>query len=176
MRFARRSFLTSVFHQHDRSDESVELQSTIDPIASEIIEIFVPKLSHVDLRGRCRGRCADSSEFVRTESEFNVTFYDRSPRFVDAVFSFEKVKKRRFSDPTANFLSSTAYSFVNPDLANYAADAFVYSQLSDLNNRADLTTSYPSTTRMHPYARQSFYPMYNQREIHSPSRTRNDYS
>ena len=81
-----------------------------------------------------------------------------------------------FSDPTANFLSSTAYSFVNPELANYAADAFVYSQLSDLNNRADLTTSYPATTRMHPYARQSFYPMYNQREIHSPSRTRNDYN
>lgn len=79
-------------------------------------------------------------------------------------------------DSTANFLSSTAYPFVNPELANYAADAFVYSQLSDLNNRSDLATNYASATRMHPYARQSFYPMYNQREIHSPSRTRTDYS
>ena len=92
------------------------------------------------------------------------------------LFESKNVSSLSFSDPTANFLSSTAYSFVNPELANYAADAFVYSQLSDLNNRADLTTSYPATTRMHPYARQSFYPMYNQREIHSPSRTRSDYS
>ncbi len=64
-----------------------------------------------------------------------------------------------------NFLSPTTYSLVNHDLTNYTADAFVYSQLSDLNYR---TENY-HTTRMNPYARQTFYPMYTQREIHSPS-------
>ncbi|CAF4905816.1 unnamed protein product, partial [Rotaria socialis] len=38
-------------------------------------------------------------------------------------------------DSTLNFMSPTTYSLVNHDLANYAADAFVYSQLSDLSYR-----------------------------------------
>ncbi|CAF0897493.1 unnamed protein product [Adineta steineri] len=64
-----------------------------------------------------------------------------------------------------NFLSPTTYSLANQDLANYTADAFVYSQLSDLSYRTD----HYHTARMSPYARQTFYPMYTQREIHSPS-------
>jgi hypothetical protein len=86
-------------------------------------------------------------------------------------------------DPTVNFISPSAYSLVNPDLASYAADAFVYSQLSDLNYRSvsEPTSSSSSSnnhhpTRMSPYARQSFYPMYTQRDIHSPSRTTADYA
>ncbi|CAF1206599.1 unnamed protein product [Rotaria sordida] len=84
-------------------------------------------------------------------------------------------------DPTVNFMSPTAYSLVNPDLASYAADAFVYSQLSDLNYRSvnEPTSSSSNnhhTTRMSPYARQTFYPMYTQRDIHSPSRTAADYA
>ncbi len=71
-------------------------------------------------------------------------------------------------DPTINFISQTNYSLVNQDLANYAADAFVYSQLSDLSYRTETSSNY-HTTRMSPYARQTFYPMYTQREIHSPS-------
>lgn len=78
-------------------------------------------------------------------------------------------------------MSPPAYSLVNPDLASYAADAFVYSQLSDLNYRSvsEATSSASSSsssssnthhpTRMSPYARQTFYPMYTQRDIHSPS-------
>ncbi len=75
-------------------------------------------------------------------------------------------------DSAVNFISPTAYSLVNQDLANYAADAFVYSQLSDLSYRRDTsssTTTNYHTPRMSPYARQTFYPMYTQREIHSPS-------
>jgi hypothetical protein len=83
-------------------------------------------------------------------------------------------------DPTVNFISPSAYSLVNPDLASYAADAFVYSQLSDLNYRSvsEPTSSSNNhhTTRMSPYARQTFYPMYTQRDIHSPSRTTADYA
>lgn len=77
-------------------------------------------------------------------------------------------------DPTINFLSPTTYSLVNQNLANYTADAFVYSQLSDLSYRTDTSASSPSSSnypaiRMSPYARQTFYPMYTQRDIHSPS-------
>ena len=80
-------------------------------------------------------------------------------------------------------MSPSAYSLVNPDLASYAADAFVYSHLSDLNYRSvtDPSSSSPSSSnnhhsaRMSPYARQSFYPMYTQRDIHSPSRPAADY-
>ncbi|CAF0902539.1 unnamed protein product [Adineta steineri] len=84
-------------------------------------------------------------------------------------------------DPTVNFMSPSAYSLVNPDLASYAADAFVYSQLSDLNYRSvgEPTSSSSNnhhTARMSPYARQTFYPMYTQRDIHSPSRTTADYA
>ncbi|CAF1006764.1 unnamed protein product [Rotaria sp. Silwood1] len=83
-------------------------------------------------------------------------------------------------DPTVNFISPTAYSLVNPDLASYAADAFVYSQLSDLNyrsvNEPTSSSNNHHTTRMSPYARQTFYPMYTQRDIHSPSRTTADYA
>ncbi|CAF3203508.1 unnamed protein product [Rotaria socialis] len=84
-------------------------------------------------------------------------------------------------DPTVNFISPSTYSLVNPDLASYAADAFVYSQLSDLNYRSvsEPTSSSNNhhTTRMSPYARQTFYPMYTQRDIHSPSsRTTADYA
>ncbi|UJR33344.1 hypothetical protein I4U23_020793 [Adineta vaga] len=64
-----------------------------------------------------------------------------------------------------NFLPPTTYSSVNQDLINYSNDAFIYSQLSDLNYR----TEHYHTARMSPYARQTFYPMYTQREIHSPS-------
>ena len=77
-----------------------------------------------------------------------------------------------------NFISPSAYSLVNPELASYAADAFVYSHLSDLNYRSvNDPTSMTShhATRMSPYARQTFYPMYTQRDIHSPSRTTADY-
>ena len=87
-------------------------------------------------------------------------------------------------DHTVNFISPSAYSLVNPDLASYAADAFVYSQLSDLNYRSvnEPTSSSSSSsnthhpTRMSPYARQTFYPMYTQRDIHSPSRPTADYA
>jgi hypothetical protein len=83
-------------------------------------------------------------------------------------------------DPTVNFISPSAYSLVNPDLASYAADAFVYSQLSDLNYRSvsepTSSNNHHHPTRMSPYARQSFYPMYTQRDIHSPSRTTADYA
>ncbi|CAF1215166.1 unnamed protein product [Rotaria magnacalcarata] len=76
-------------------------------------------------------------------------------------------------DSTLNFMSPATYSLVNHDLANYAADAFVYSQLSDLSYRRETSSSSSSsnyhTTRMSPYTRQTFYPMYTQREIHSPS-------
>lgn len=85
-----------------------------------------------------------------------------------------------------NFISPSAYSLVNPDLASYAADAFVYSQLSDLNYRSVSEPSSSSSsssssnphhpTRMSPYARQTFYPMYTQRDIHSPSRPTADYA
>ncbi|CAF0819664.1 unnamed protein product [Rotaria sordida] len=72
-------------------------------------------------------------------------------------------------DSTVNFISPTTYSsLVNQDLANYAADAFVYSQLSDLSYRRETSSNY-HPARMNPYARQTFYPMYTQREIHSPS-------
>jgi hypothetical protein len=81
-----------------------------------------------------------------------------------------------FQDATSNFMTPPAYPFVNPDLASYAADAFVYSQLSDLNYRSDASSHYHHPTRMNPYARTSFYPMYTQREIHSPSQTAPDYS
>lgn len=78
-------------------------------------------------------------------------------------------------ETAVNFISPSAYSLVNHDLANYAADAFVYSQLSDLSYRRDTSSSSSSSnyhpTRMSPYARQTFYPMYTQREIHSPSST-----
>jgi hypothetical protein len=88
--------------------------------------------------------------------------------------------KKDLLDPTVNFISPSAYSLVNPDLASYAADAFVYSQLSDLNYRSvsEPTSSSNNhhTTRMSPYARQTFYPMYTQRDIHSPSRTTADYA
>jgi len=83
-------------------------------------------------------------------------------------------------DPTVNFISPSAYSLVNPDLASYAADAFVYSQLSDLNYRSVSEPTSSSNahhpTRMSPYARQTFYPMYTQRDIHSPSRPTADYA
>jgi hypothetical protein len=68
-----------------------------------------------------------------------------------------------------NFLSPTTYSIVNQNLANYTTDAFVYSQLSDLNYRTETSTANYHPIRMSPYARQTFYPMYTQREIHSPS-------
>ncbi len=92
------------------------------------------------------------------------------------------IRSNIFSDPTVNFISPSAYSLVNPDLASYAADAFVYSQLSDLNYRSvsEPTSSSSSNNhhpaRMSPYARQSFYPVYTQRDIHSPSRTTADYA
>ncbi len=73
------------------------------------------------------------------------------------------------SDPTMNFLSPTTYSLVNQNLANYTTDAFVYSQLSDLNYRTETSSANYHPIRMNPYARQTFYPMYTQREIHSPS-------
>jgi hypothetical protein len=90
-------------------------------------------------------------------------------------------------ESTMNFISPSAYSLVNPDLASYAADAFVYSQLSDLNYRSSNDPSSSSSSssssstshhaaRMSPYARQAFYPMYTQRDIHSPSRTAADYA
>ncbi|CAF1674809.1 unnamed protein product, partial [Adineta ricciae] len=83
-------------------------------------------------------------------------------------------------DPTVNFIPPSAYSLVNPDLASYAADAFVYSQLSDLNyrsmNEPTSSSNNHHPTRMSPYARQTFYPMYTQRDIHSPSRTTADYA
>jgi hypothetical protein len=72
-------------------------------------------------------------------------------------------------DPTINFLSPTTYSLVNQNLTNYTTDAFVYSQLSDLTYRTETSSSNYHTIRMSPYARQTFYPMYTQREIHSPS-------
>lgn len=84
-------------------------------------------------------------------------------------------------DPTINFLSPTTYSLVNQNLANYTTDAFVYSQLSDLSYRTDTTSTSSSsstqpTIRMNPYARQSFYPMYTQREIHSPSSSSSSFN
>ena len=74
-------------------------------------------------------------------------------------------------DPTMNFLSPTNYSLVNQNLGNYSTDALVYSQLSDLTYRTDPSTSSTnySSIRMNPYARQTFYPTYTQRDIHSPS-------
>jgi hypothetical protein len=78
---------------------------------------------------------------------------------------------RFISDPqdqTIHFISPTTYSFVNQNLANYTTDAFVYSQLSDLSYRTETSSNY-HTIRMSPYARQTFYPMYTQHEIHSPS-------
>jgi len=102
----------------------------------------------------------------------------RSPNLQTNTFNPTIALPSRFisdsQDQTINFLSPTAYSLVNQNLANYTTDAFVYSQLSDLSYRTDTTSSsssssnYP-TIRMSPYARQSFYPMYTQREIHSPS-------
>lgn len=89
------------------------------------------------------------------------------------------------SDPTMNFLSPSTYSLVNQNLANYSTDAFVYSQLSDLNYRTETssTTAVAAAAaaanyhpiRMSPYARQAFYPMYTQREIHSPSSSSSSY-
>ncbi|CAF4628985.1 unnamed protein product [Rotaria sp. Silwood1] len=78
-------------------------------------------------------------------------------------------------DSTVNFISPTTYSLVNQDLANYAADAFVYSQLSDLSYRRETSSNY-HPTRMSPYARQTFYPMYTQRDIHSPSSSSSSYN
>ncbi|CAF1111194.1 unnamed protein product [Adineta ricciae] len=69
--------------------------------------------------------------------------------------------------PDMNFLPPTPYSLVNQDLTSYSNDSFIYSQLSDLTHR----TEHYHTARINPYARQSFYPMYTQREIHSPSST-----
>lgn len=113
-----------------------------------------------------------------------------SPTMNSSRLTFENPTESKFvptfSDSPVNFLPSAAaaaaaYSLVNPDLANYAADAFVYSHLSDLNYRTNHdgngTNLHPN--RMNPYARQtSFYPTYNQREIHSPSTTRStaDYA
>lgn len=88
------------------------------------------------------------------------------------------------SDPTMNFLSPSTYSLVNQNLANYSTDAFVYSQLSDLNYRTETTSTTGTSAgvgnyhpiRMSPYARQAFYPMYTQREIHSPSSSASPYN
>jgi hypothetical protein len=103
----------------------------------------------------------------------------RSPNLQTNTFNSTVGLPSRFisdsQDQTINFLSPTAYSLVNQNLANYTTDAFVYSQLSDLNYRTDPSSSSSSSTtnyhtiRMNPYARQTFYPMYTQREIHSPS-------
>ncbi len=98
----------------------------------------------------------------------------RSPNLQTNAFNPTIALPSRFisdsQDQTINFLSPTAYSLVNQNLANYTTDAFVYSQLSDLSYRTDpsSSTNY-HTIRMNPYARQTFYPMYTQREIHSPS-------
>jgi len=101
----------------------------------------------------------------------------RSPNLQTNTFNPTIALPSRFisdsQDQTINFLSPTAYSLVNQNLANYTTDAFVYSQLSDLSYRTDPSSSSSTTNyhtiRMNPYARQTFYPMYTQREIHSPS-------
>jgi hypothetical protein len=79
-------------------------------------------------------------------------------------------------DTSGHFLAPSAYPFVNHDLAHYAADAFVCSHLSDFNYRSETSTNHHPTVRISPYARQTFYPMYTQREIHSPSHSTTDYT
>jgi hypothetical protein len=64
-----------------------------------------------------------------------------------------------------NLLPPSTYSLIHQDLTNYSSDAFLYSPLSDFSYR----TEHYHTTRMSPYARQTLYPLYTQREIHSPS-------
>ena len=71
-------------------------------------------------------------------------------------------------DPVTNLMPTNSYLLVNQDSVNYSADSFVYSQFSNLNYRPEISSSY-HTIRMSPYARQTRYPAYMQREIHSPS-------
>jgi hypothetical protein len=96
----------------------------------------------------------------------------KSPNTFNTTVSFPSRFISDSPESNINFISPTTYSLVNQNFTNYTTDAFVYSQLSDLNYRTEPSSSSSSnyhTIRMSPYARQTFYPMYTQRETHSPS-------